>query len=208
MESKGHDFFITARDKEVAHNLLQAYNLKFANRGKGENGLIGKFLYLFKADYLLFRHAKKFNPDLFLSFASPYAAHVSKLLRKPHITFDDTDAWRDVTSSISHAAIDQSQYKLEANITLRLTEGGQLDPFSIRVKITDCNGTVYSNIISYDPDEGSGDHNNWQIVSYLGLFDNDVCTSGNITFTLQVKNTGDDGWEARDRTLLVTRYDL
>ncbi len=91
MELKGHEFFITARDKEVAHNLLRAYDLEFVNRGKGENNLIGKFLYIFQADYLLFKHALKFNPDIFLSFASPYAAHVSKLLRKPHIAFDDTE---------------------------------------------------------------------------------------------------------------------
>jgi len=91
MKSKGHEFFITARDKEVSHNLLRAYNLEFANRGKGGNDLIGKFLYIFQGDYLLFKNAKRFNPDIFLSFGSPYAAHVSKLLRKPHITFDDTE---------------------------------------------------------------------------------------------------------------------
>lgn len=91
MKSKGHEFFLTARDKEVAHNLLRAYNLEFANRGKGKNNLVGKFSYIFRADYLLFKHAKKFNPDIFLSFSSPYAAHVSKLLRKPHIAFDDTE---------------------------------------------------------------------------------------------------------------------
>ena len=91
MKSKGHQFLITARDKEVAHNLLRAHNLAFINRGQGKNRLIDKFLYIFQADCLLFNHAKIFKPDLFLSFASPYAAHVSKLIRKPHITFDDTE---------------------------------------------------------------------------------------------------------------------
>ena len=91
MEKKGHEFSITARDKEVAHKLLQAYDLDYVTRGKGSTYLVGKFLYIFTADYLLFKHAKKFNPDIFLSFSSPYAAHVSKLLRKPHIAFDDTE---------------------------------------------------------------------------------------------------------------------
>lgn len=91
MKSKGHEFFITARDKEVAHKLLQAHNLTYSNRGKGSKKLLGKFLYIFQADHFLFKHAQKFDPDLFLSFASPYAAHVSKLLKKPHITFDDTE---------------------------------------------------------------------------------------------------------------------
>jgi len=91
MKSKGHEFCITARDKEITHNLLRAYNLDFVNRGKGKKNLIGKFLYTIKADYLILRHARKFIPDIFLSFSSPYAAHISKLLKRPHIAFDDTE---------------------------------------------------------------------------------------------------------------------
>jgi predicted glycosyltransferase len=91
MEGKGHSFFITARDKEVVFDLLDYYKLKYTSRGKGNNGIIGKLLYIFKADKILLKHAKQFKPDLFLSFASPYAAHAAFLLRKPHIAFDDTD---------------------------------------------------------------------------------------------------------------------
>ncbi len=43
------------------------------------------------ADFLLFRQAKRFKPDIFISFASPYAAQVSWLLHKPHIVLDDTE---------------------------------------------------------------------------------------------------------------------
>ncbi|MBI2417154.1 MAG: DUF354 domain-containing protein [Ignavibacteriales bacterium] len=91
MEGKGHQFELVARDKEVLHKLLNQYNLPFKTRGKGSKGLIGKLLYLFYADYIVYRIAKKFKPDLFLSFASPYAAQVSKLMGKPHIAFDDTE---------------------------------------------------------------------------------------------------------------------
>lgn len=91
MENKGHTFFISARDKEVTHSLLNHYQIKYSSRGKGRNGLIGKFFYLIEADYKIFKLAKKFKPDLFLSFGSAYAAHVSKLLGKPHIAFDDTE---------------------------------------------------------------------------------------------------------------------
>ena len=91
MEGKGHTFFITARDKEVVFELLDYYKIKYSSRGKGNNGIIGKLLYIFKADKILLKHAKQYKPDLFLSFASPYAAHAAFLLRKPHIAFDDTD---------------------------------------------------------------------------------------------------------------------
>ena len=33
----------------------------------------------------------RFKPDIFFSFASPYAAQVSMLIRNPHIAFTDTE---------------------------------------------------------------------------------------------------------------------
>lgn len=91
MQNKGHKFFITARDKEVTHQLLNFYQIEYSSRGKGFNNLIGKLFYIFKADFLLLKLAIKFKPDIFLSFFSPYATHVSKILNKPNILFNDTE---------------------------------------------------------------------------------------------------------------------
>ena len=91
LKMNGHDIFITARNKDVTHQLLDNYNIPFTSRGSGSDSMIGKFFYFLKANLLLFRLAKDFNPDLFLSFASPYASHVSSMIRKPHIAFTDTE---------------------------------------------------------------------------------------------------------------------
>lgn len=91
LEQKGHVVLVTARDKEVTFALLRAYGIPFVSRGKGGRGLAGKVLYILRGDYLLLKAARQFKPDLFLSFASSYAAHASKLLGKPHIAFDDTE---------------------------------------------------------------------------------------------------------------------
>lgn len=91
MKAKGHEFFFTARDKEVAHRLLDHYGIHYLGRGKGSRSVFGKVLYILQADLLLYREARKLRPDLFLSFASTYAAHVSTMLGKPHIAFDDTE---------------------------------------------------------------------------------------------------------------------
>jgi uncharacterized protein len=91
MQNKRHEFFVSARDKEVSIALLDNYNIPCLNRGKGSSGLTGKAMYLLKADRLLYSIAKKFEPDLFLSFASPYTAHAAKLFGKPHIAFTDTE---------------------------------------------------------------------------------------------------------------------
>ena len=47
----------------------------------------------------------KLKPDIFLSMASPYAAQVSSILRKPSITFDDTE----------HATMARKFYKFFTN---------------------------------------------------------------------------------------------
>ena len=91
MKEKGARFFITARDKDVTHYLLNYYNIEFHSRGTGRKGYLGKFIHIFEADYKIFKYAKQFKPDVFLSFGSAYAAQVSKILGKPHIAFDDTD---------------------------------------------------------------------------------------------------------------------
>ncbi len=91
MKKKGHLIEIVARNKEVTFTLLDYYKLPYQNRGKGKNGMLGKLLYIIKADYFLFKTARKFRPDFFLSAGSPYAAHVSWIMRKPHIALDDTD---------------------------------------------------------------------------------------------------------------------
>ena len=91
MKKTGHIFCIISRDKEVTHNLLDSYKIPYITRGKGAKGIFGKLLYLFKANFIIYKISKKFKPDIFLSFASPYAAQVSYLLGKPHIAFTDTE---------------------------------------------------------------------------------------------------------------------
>lgn len=91
METRGHEFLVVARDKEISIELLKKLQIPFINRGKGGKNLIAKILYIPYADYLIYKYAKKFKPDIFLSFSSTYAAHASKLYGKPHIALDDTE---------------------------------------------------------------------------------------------------------------------
>jgi len=91
MKGREHDIMVTSRDKEMALKLLEEEGIEYTNRGKGANGIIGKINYLVRANYRIYKLANEFKPDLFLSFGSPYLAHVSKLLGKPHVTFGDTD---------------------------------------------------------------------------------------------------------------------
>jgi uncharacterized protein len=91
MEKKGHEFLITARDKEVTFKLLDFYNIKYIKRGKGSQNLLGKLIYMFAADFKIVRLALRWKPDIFISFSSPYAAQAATFLGKPHIGLTDTE---------------------------------------------------------------------------------------------------------------------
>lgn len=91
MAKNGHTIKIIARNKDVTFHLLNFHHMKFTSRGDGGKSVLKKLLYSFWAEYLILREAIKFRPDLFMSMASFYAAHIAFIMRKPCITFDDTE---------------------------------------------------------------------------------------------------------------------
>lgn len=90
MQKKGHEFIFTCREKEFEIELLEKYDFKYVSFGKKYKSIRGKIVGLFVFNIKLLRVALKFKPDLFLSAGSMYAAQVSFLLHKPHITLEDT----------------------------------------------------------------------------------------------------------------------
>ena len=102
MEERGHKFLIIARNRGIIKELLDKYNIVFITRGKGSDSKIGKLYYMIKADFLIYKLAKKFKSDLFLSFSSPYAAQVSWLLKKPHISINDTEHTDKIHSTFTY----------------------------------------------------------------------------------------------------------
>ena len=91
MESEGHEFLVTARDRQYVFELLDAYGIKYVNRGKGSKSAPGKAFYLFKASAKIFSLTRKFRPDLFIDFGTMYAGFSSFVLGKRHIVFEDTE---------------------------------------------------------------------------------------------------------------------
>jgi predicted glycosyltransferase len=95
MEKKGHEILIAAKDKEVSLQLLDAYGLKYVRTGSYRKGLALKVIDMLRIDWNTFKVAKGFKPDILMSLGSPNAAHVSWLLRKPHIAFENTEHSRE-----------------------------------------------------------------------------------------------------------------
>ncbi len=90
MKDRGHKLFFTTRKKEVAEDLLKAFNLDYSCFGNRYRSKFGKIWGLAKYVTMLYMTALKFKPDLFLSMGSIYAAHTAFLYRKPHIALEDT----------------------------------------------------------------------------------------------------------------------
>lgn len=91
LEQKGHNIKIAAVDKDITVYLLNVYGFDHSVIGKNESSILKKALGLFEKEYSLFKIANQFDPDLLVSTGSPYAAHVSRLMKRPHIVFGDVE---------------------------------------------------------------------------------------------------------------------
>jgi predicted glycosyltransferase len=90
MLRNGSNIFFTCREKEFEVFLMSHYGFNFKSFGNKFNTSLGKLFGLIKFDISEIIEGIKFQPDIFLSCGSMYAAHASFVLAKPHITLEDT----------------------------------------------------------------------------------------------------------------------
>jgi len=122
------------------------------------------------------------------------------------ISFSNNDNYQILCATSDVPLIQGAGCKLEALVMLRLTAGLGYDSWYIRVRVH--NSTTGTDIIAatYNevPPEDEASHDNWKIIPYLDYFE--IPDGGNYIFNLEVKNTGDDAWDACNPRLLVTEY--
>ena len=90
MQEKGHRLLFTCRDKEFEIELLKTYGFSYKSFGKKKSSRTGKIFGLVEFDFKEVVAGLGFKPDVFVSHGSIYAAHAAFLLRKPHISLEDT----------------------------------------------------------------------------------------------------------------------
>ncbi len=84
------EILFTCRDKEVVVELLDQFGFRYKSIGLPGKNILGKILRLIVFDLKLLMISLKFKPDILLSAGSIYAAHVAALIRRSHITLEDT----------------------------------------------------------------------------------------------------------------------
>jgi predicted glycosyltransferase len=90
-QNRGHKVLITARDKDIALQLLKAYDFEFICISSQGKGLWSMACELVVRDLRLLRIARLFEPDVLTGFTGVSIAHVGKLLGRPSIVFYDTE---------------------------------------------------------------------------------------------------------------------
>ncbi len=90
MQSRGHNVLFTCRDKDHLAAMLDDEGLPFECFGPNYKSITGKIVGLPRFTRMVWRVARRFNPDVFISSGSMYAAPVARWLKKPHIAFEDT----------------------------------------------------------------------------------------------------------------------
>jgi len=90
MEKAGHEILVCATDKDVTLQLLEEYVIPYIRLTASGTTPFTKMTNLIRSDLRLWRIARRFNPDIITGLMQIDAAHVSALLRKPSIIFDDT----------------------------------------------------------------------------------------------------------------------
>ena len=91
MGKRGHEVLITATNKDVSLELLDNYGFDYIAMGSYGNSLMKKLINVPIMDCKMYKVVKGFKPDILVGAGSIRAAHVSKLIRKPCIVFDDTE---------------------------------------------------------------------------------------------------------------------
>lgn len=90
-QAHGHRVTIATSDKDVALDLLKAYNLPYHIVGKRRPGLFNLIYLLGMRTLRIARLGWGDRPDVFVSICSPTGAIAAFLLRRPHIAFDDSE---------------------------------------------------------------------------------------------------------------------
>ncbi|WP_194974472.1 DUF354 domain-containing protein [Aquiflexum lacus] len=149
-KASGHQLIITCRNKEITYELLELEGLKYIPMGKNPRSALGKVFFLLKCEWSIFLLYIKKKPDLSLSFAASYVAHMSFLFGIPHISFDDTE----------HAGLNRKLYLPFTDLVLN-PESYLLDLGKKQFKFKGHMELFYLNQKYYKPDS--------QIFSELGI---------------------------------------
>lgn len=91
LEERGEDVFVASREKELTTDLLDHYGIDHTVLSSRSDGFVPLFGEWAIRELRSLRFYLAADPDIVVSRFNPTAAHVSSLLRIPHLVFEDTE---------------------------------------------------------------------------------------------------------------------
>ncbi|MCL6259685.1 DUF354 domain-containing protein [Aquiflexum sp. TKW24L] len=152
-KTQGFEIIITCRNKEITYELLALEGLDYIPMGKNPKSVLGKILFLFLCEWKIFKIYFKKKPDIALSFAASYVAHMTSIFGLPHVSFDDTE----------HAKLNRKLYLPFTDLVLN-PESYLLDLGKKQYKFKGHMELFYLNEKYFQPDK--------QIFFELGILEN------------------------------------
>jgi predicted glycosyltransferase len=90
LEARGHDAFVTAREKEDTIALLEAYGIPHVSLSARGGSIPGLAIELLTREVRLYSVARKYQPDVIVGRLGPAPAHVSRLVGCRNVAVSDT----------------------------------------------------------------------------------------------------------------------
>ncbi len=87
----GIDVMFAVKSKDITVDLVSRLNVAYEIIGMTPKRISGKLLSILIITTKLYQIAKQFEPDILISRVSPHSGIVSRILRKTHIGFTDTE---------------------------------------------------------------------------------------------------------------------
>lgn len=147
-KASGHQIIITCRNKEITYELLELEGLPYIPMGENRKSVLGKVLFLFTCECKIFRLYLKNKPDIALSFAASYVAHMSFLFGIPHISFDDTEHARlnrKLYLPFTDLVLNPESYLLDLG-KKQFKFKGHMELFYLNLKYFKPDPTIYSEL--------------------------------------------------------------
>lgn len=91
MKRRGHDLIVTARDKDVALRLLEAYDIGYTAIGRAKEGKFNLIIEWAGRDWGIYLIARKFRPDILTGIGNPCVTHTAWLTGAKSVIFADTE---------------------------------------------------------------------------------------------------------------------
>lgn len=103
LEVRGHDTFVSARDKEVTLALLDGYGIAYRSLSRKADSLPGLIAEHLLREWRLAALARAFDADVIVSRLGPVPAHAATLSGARHVAVSDTRVDNDLLRRVQQA---------------------------------------------------------------------------------------------------------